>query len=96
MRKRHLPQRNPRSGGCGFLKKWVWFIGCPLQVSAAVSASKKERLVYRKQQQPNSELVRESKVVWEHLRRSKPDPGRALAQDEILAMASGHLKEVRL
>lgn len=57
-------------------------------------ATRKERRVHRKQQHSNFELVRESKVIWEHLRPNKATPGKTLALDEIMALAKGHFKEV--
>ncbi len=65
-----------------------------LQVSAAATATRKERRSYRKQQRVDFELVRESKVIWEHLRVNKRAAGKTLAQEEIMALAKGHFKEV--
>ena len=56
-------------------------------------ATRKERRDYRRQQRPDFELVRESKVIWEHLRLRK-QKGKTLAQEEIMALAKGHFKEV--
>lgn len=63
-------------------------------------ATRKERRDYRRQQRSDFELVRESKVIWEHLRmrKQKGKPlakGNTLAQEEIVALAKGHFKEVR-
>ena len=64
-------------------------------MSSAATATKKERRVFRKQQRSNSELVRESKIIWEYLRPHKAAESKVLAQEEIMALAKGHFKEVR-
>ena len=71
-----------------------------IQRSAAATATTKDRRVYRRQQRADFELVRESKVIWEHLRVSKnrkigTPAGKTLALEEIMALAKGHFKEVR-
>lgn len=58
------------------------------------AAARREKRVYRKQQRPDYELVHESKVIWEHLRVNKRSSGKTLAQDEIIALATGHFREV--
>lgn len=58
-------------------------------------ATRKERRVYRKQQRSDFEMVRESKIIWEHLRPHKATAGKVLAQEEIMALAKGHFREVR-
>ena len=61
-------------------------------------AVKKARLIRRKCRKGDGcgyELVRESKLIWEHLRQHDNVPSRTLALEEIMAMAQGHFKEVR-
>lgn len=66
-----------------------------LQVSKTDVRSKKERRSHRKQQRTDFELVKETKVIWEHLRQRKRPPERGLALEEMMAMAQGHFKEVK-
>lgn len=66
-----------------------------MTIFQAVVATKKERLVHRKRQHKDFELVKESKVIWEHLRPHKPSPGKSLAREELMALAQGHFKEVK-
>ena len=81
-----------RKQRCGRIELKLFFIfECWYQGSAA---SRKERRVYRKQQRADFELVHESKVIWEHLRAKKRSSGRTLAQEEIIALATGHFREV--
>lgn len=40
--------------------------------------------------------MRESKIIWEHLRQHDNVPSRTLALEEMMTMAQGHFKEVRL
>ncbi len=42
------------------------------------------------------ELVKESMVIWEHLRQHDNVPSRTLALEEMMTMAQGHFKEVSL
>lgn len=72
-----------------------WYSVNSLQVSSAATASRKDRRVFRKQQRSDFELVRESKIIWEHLRPHKATAGKVLALDEIMALAKGHFREVR-
>ncbi len=57
-------------------------------------AGKRARLMHRKSEKCGYELVRESKVIWEHLRQQDNAPSRTLALEEIMALAHGHFKEV--
>jgi len=60
--------------------------------------SKKARLIHRRASKGGErgyELVRESKLIWEHLRQHDNVPSRTLALDEMMALAKGHFREVR-
>ena len=68
-----------------------------LDKSSSDRISKKARLIRRKAGKGDGrgyELVRESKLIWEHLRQHDNIPSRTLALDEMMALAKGHFREV--